>query len=138
MAEKITKVVTLIVVVALAAILIGLLFTARKLSVVSRPDIEKSSVALPQNNEVVAPVAVTPGQKVFVVQIAAFSDKTKSDMIAGLVKKGIYSAVVVPGVMPDKKVWYRVLVGDFDTFEKAKACLVEMQKMYKGSFIKQK
>jgi len=130
MPEKISKIVTLAVVVVFVAILIGLLFTAKKISVAAGPHTVK----------IAAPVAqpVISGQKVFTVQVASFSDKVKSDIVAEMVQKTGYSVVVVPGTMPDKKIWYRVLVGDFDTIEKAKACLVEMQKLYKGSFIKQK
>ena len=138
MAEKVTKLVTLIVVVVLAAILIGVLSMATKVSVATRPNVAKVSVSMPQGNPVAATQPAVPGQKIFAVQVASFSDKVKSDIVAEMVKKTGYSVAVMPGTMPDKKTWYRVLVGDFDTIEKAKACLTEMQKLYKGSFVKQK
>ena len=138
MAEKVTKLVTLIVVVVLAAILIGVLSMATKVSVATRLNVAKPALPLPPGNPVSAPKPTAIGQKIFSVQVASFSDKVKSDIVAEMVKKSGYSAVIVPSAMPDKKIWYRVLVGDFDTMEKAKPCLAEMQKLYKGSFIKQK
>ena len=138
MAEKVTKLITLVVAVMLVAILIGVLFAATKLSMTTRSNVATLPVSLPQGNPALVMKPIAIGQKIFAVQIASFSDKAKSDMVAGMVKKSGYSVVVVPNAMPDKKILYRVLVGDFDTIEKAKTCLVEMQKTYKGSFIKQK
>ncbi len=65
--------------------------------------------------------------KRFTIQVASFRDlKDAKKMVYTLNKKG-YSAYRMMGKIPEKGIWYRVRIGNFDSWEQADQALMKLR-----------
>jgi cell division protein FtsN len=63
----------------------------------------------------------SPAEGLFEVQVAAYQEQRKAEQMMGKLKPLGFAPRTVEKELPGKGVWYRVVIGGFETREKAKA-----------------
>jgi hypothetical protein len=69
----------------------------------------------------------------FQVQAGAYRDAGQAKKMAERLKSTGFNATVVPRDIPDKGRWFRVVVGDFESREKAKQAVSQIAEKIKGA-----
>lgn len=136
-----TKPLAMFLIIVLVVLIVFVVFQLRGL--------RKPQKILPPSEvvkEEVLPVAETKLQieekplpsldKKFTIQVASFQDKARAEIVASSLKQKGYQPVISPKELPEKGIWYRVFVGDFESEEKARELLKTLKEDYKDSFIK--
>jgi len=84
------------------------------------------------------PAAVSAGEEIlqegrFEVQVAAYQDRTKAEQTIDKLKPLGFASRVVMKDLPGKGRWFRVIVGGFETREKAKAAADQITEKIRGA-----
>jgi len=85
-----------------------------------------------------APVPSVPAIKgKLAIQVCSFQDQKRADAVAESLKKKGFAPIIEVKDLEVKGTWYRVLIGGFETKEKAQGFLDAVKKDHAGAFIKQ-
>ncbi|MDD3374423.1 MAG: SPOR domain-containing protein [Candidatus Omnitrophica bacterium] len=96
-------------------------------------EIDQKIVEVQQEDEVFLQPLI---EKKFLVQVASFQDKKRSDTAIEELKKKGYAPFVETKDLNEKGIWYRVYADGFETKDQAQSFLDMVKKDYPGSFIR--